>query len=406
MSETRDARSGPAAPVAVMRGAPPPERAQATLANWRESPFSEWAFNHVREIVPSAEIATGPVWELGEDRADLSAVPLPAGDGEAPLSAILSATATAGLVVLQGGRLVWEWYDRGHDGMRPHILFSVSKSVTGLVAGILADRGLLDPSAAVTDYVPEVEGSAYDGATVTDLLDMTVSTAFDESYLNADGDFARYRVSTAWNPDPAPGGSPQLRAFLATLPKADAPHGRAMHYVSPNSDLLGWVIERAGRARFADLAGDLLWAPMGAEAPAEITVDRLGAPRTAGGISARTRDLARLGELVRRRGIGPGGRPVLPGWWIDDMWSGGDRQAWLDGDMTELFPEGRYRSKWYQTGHASGALAAVGIHGQWLWIDPDAEVVIAKASAQPVPSDDDADQRVIAAFAALADALG
>lgn len=388
----------------IMEGAPPAPEAQATLANWRTAPFSRWAFHHVREIVPGAEIRPGAARELSQDRRDLSRLPLPDGaGGETTLERLLVGSASTGLVALRGGRIAFEWYD-GYDGLRPHLLFSVSKSMTGLLAGLLVDDGRLDPAQRIGALLPEVAGSAYADASLEHVLDMTVSTSFDESYLDPAGDYQRYRVATNWNPAPPGAESADLRSFLGTLRPADAPHGAAMHYVSPNTDLLGWVIERATGRRFADLFAERIWAPMGAEAPAEITVDRLGAPRTAGGISARPRDLARLGETVRLRGLA-GGRPVIPGWWIDDMWAGGDRAAWRAGDMRELFPAGRYRSQWYQTGLPSGALAAVGIHGQWLWIDPEREVVIAKAAAQPEPVDDALDQRIIAALDALAGAL-
>lgn len=388
----------------MMIGAPPSAARQVTLANWRIAPFSRWAFHHVREIVPSATIGCGSPAPLERDDCDLSAVPLPDGEaGEIPLARLLAESATTGFVVLRGGRLVYEWYD-GYDGLAPHLLFSVSKSMTGLLAGILIDAGALDPEVPIGALLPETAGSAYADATLGHVLDMTVSTSFDESYLDPAGDYQRYRVATGWNPVP-PGWEPgDLRGFLTTLARAEAPHGRTMHYVSPNSDLLGWAIERATGRRFAELFSERVWTPMGAEAPADITVDRLGAPRTAGGISARPRDLARLGEMVRRRGL-VGGRPVLPGWWIDDMNAGGDREAWLRSDMRVLFPAGRYRSQWYQSGLPSGAIAAIGIHGQWLWIDPEAEVVIAKVSAQAEPVDDALDQRVIAGLDALSAAL-
>ncbi len=390
------------APRGVMIGSPPPRDAQVTLANWRQAPWSAWAFHHVRELVPSADIPAGPAAPLERDDADLSQIALPDGaDGETTLAELLATSHTSAFVALQYGRLAYEWYGPGYDGLAPHLLFSVSKSVSGLLAGILVDRGALDPEAAVTELLPEVAGSAYSGATLRHVLDMTVSTAFDESYLDPGGDYAAYRMATGWNPTADARTAPDLRGFLATMRPGEADHGAAFHYVSPNSDLLGWAIERATGRRFADLVAELIWAPMGAEAAAYVTVDRLGAARSAGGICARPRDVARLGEMVRRRGLA-GSRVVVPGWWVDDMARGGDAAAWADGDLRELFPAGRYRSQWYDTGLPSGALAAVGIHGQWIWIDPAAEVVFVKLSAQPEPADDPLDQRLIAAFDALA----
>src|SRR5204862_5474770 len=115
--------------------------------------------------------------------------------------------------------------------------------------------------------------------------------------------------------------------FYRQLTKSDGAHGGAVHYVSPNTDLLGWVIERAAGERYADLMSELLWKPMGAARSAYITVDRLGAPRCAGGVCATARDLARVGQLILDGGA-RGSRQIVPESWIDDITRCGDRQAW------------------------------------------------------------------------------
>ena len=100
-----------------------------------------------------------------------------------------------------------------------------------------------------------------------------------------------------------------------------------------------------------------------------------------------------------------GGKGILPGWWVKDILSGGDSEPWKKGDFYNMFPKGRYRSKWYQTGSASGAFCGIGIHGQWLWIDPQREVVIAKVSAQKEPVNEDIDFTLIRAFEAITEAV-
>jgi CubicO group peptidase (beta-lactamase class C family) len=140
---------------------------------------------------------------------------------------------------------------------------------------------------------------------------------------------------------------------------------------------------------------------MGAERAADVTVDRLGAPRAAGGLCVTLRDLARLGELVRCRGLADE-RQVVPGWWIDDILDKGVRKTWASGDMQAMLPHGRYRSQWYLTGNAHGAFFALGIHGQWLYVDPPSGVDIAKHSSQPAPVDDALDRLHLGAFDAIA----
>ena len=386
----------------MQQPSPPPE-ARATLANWRTAPVNRSAFRHVREIVPSALIARQRHghWRLQRRIGPVGSLSFDAPDGrKLDVLAMLEETFADGFIVLKHGTVVHESYHAGHGPDAPHIVFSVSKSITALIAGILAGRGLLDPDAPVTHYVPEARSSAYADASVRHVLDMTVGVAFEENYLESDPTFLRYRQATAWNP---PGAEPaDLHSFLATLPGDGSPHGHTFHYVSPNSDLLGWIVERAGGRRYADLATDLLWRPMQAEADAYVTVDRLGAPRAAGGVCVTLRDMARLGELVRCRGMA-GGRQVAPGAWIDDMASNGDPGAWARGSMAALIPDGRYRSKWYAG--PAGVLMAIGIHGQWIYVDAPRGVVIAKQSSQPLPVDEPQDYLQLAGFAAIARAV-
>ena len=374
-----------------------------TLSNWRTFPYSSQSFHNVDQLIPVSRIE-GPeqAWVFETDLRSIESLVFEDQHGqERRLTEVLDTTATRGLVVLQGGRLVAERYSQGYDGTIPHILFSVSKSLTGAMAGILVDRGMLDPENPVVTYVPEVAGSAYGDCTLRHVLDMTVSSAFIEEYVDLSGDYGRYRRATLWEPA-LPGEEPAtLHDILANLPPGPEPHGKKFNYLSPNSDLLGWVVERAAGRDFSSLFSDLVWKPMGAEADAYVTVDGEGAPRTAGGICVLPRDLARFGEMMRLNG-----KDILPGWWVEDIRHNGNREAWGKGDMIELFPEGRYRSKWYQTGHVSGAYCGIGIHGQWLWVDPQREVVIAKVSAQEEPVDDETDILLIRAFGAIAEAIG
>ena len=373
----------------LMHGFPPSADRQVTLANWRQAPFSRWAFHHVRELVPSAEIVNDPgdVHEWPIDRVEIGDIPIEA-DGVRPLSfdEFLVDTSTDGIVVARGGRIVFERYANGMTETTPHILMSVSKSLLGLVAGVLATSGELEPDRKVTDLVPEVGGTAYQGATIRHLLDMRAGVAFDEDYLATSGAIVAYRKATNWVPlDPGEAPS-DLRSFYRAMTERDGPHGGRFHYVSPNTDLLGWVVERATGRRYADLIGELIWRPMGAARSAYITVDRLGAPRAAGGICATVRDLALVGQLIANAGT-RGGNQVLPRVWLDDMAAGGDPQAWSAGDFAAYIPGARYRSKWYIDDSDGPLLFGLGIHGQYLFVDAARQLVVAKVSSQELPLD-------------------
>jgi CubicO group peptidase (beta-lactamase class C family) len=350
---------------------------QVTLANWRSAPFNRWAFQHVRELIPSADIPNDPrrVRELELRPRELDVRIEPDSGEPLTLPQFLAETQTDALVVLHRGRLVAEHYANGMTFETPHILMSVSKSMMGLLFGALG----IDPERRVADVVPEVRNTAYADASIRHLLDMRAGVAFEEDYLATSGTIVEYRKATGWNPL-GPGDAPgDLHSFYQVLKERDGPHGGRFHYISTNSDLLGWVIERATGRRFADLSSEHLWKPVGAERSAYITVDRFGAPRCAGGMCVTARDLARVGQWMIEH----------PSPWIEDIEDNGERKAWDAGSFVAYFPGMpiHYRSQWYVLHGAAPLIFGVGIHGQNLFIDRRNELVIAKLSSQAMPLD-------------------
>jgi len=241
-----------------------------TLANWRTPPFSAHAFHNVGKLVPAVPIyASGRAWAFPRELQSLDGLTFNDHQGkEWRVSEALSSTDTRGLVVLHKGRMVVDWYGGGYDGASPHIIFSVSKSLTGAMAGILVEKGQLDPDSPVAAYIPEAKDSAYGDCTVRHVLDMTVSSSFVEEYVDLSGEYGRYRRATLWNPPLADEEPGTMHDMLVALSRAEAPHGHVFKYLSPNSDLLGWLVERASGETFAHLFSELVWKPMGAEADA------------------------------------------------------------------------------------------------------------------------------------------
>ena len=387
-SPIRNSNKNPTRSITGLMSEFPPARERlVTLANWRTQPSSDWSFHNVRRLLPTANIAAAKIpTPLDSAPHELNSVAFEGVRGPTTLREALRTTNTKGFVVLRRGRIATEWYAQGMDATTPHIVFSVSKSICGALGGVLAGKGLLDPDAPVTDYVPEVAGSVYGtgGCTVRHLLDMSVGISFTEDYVDPDGDVARYRRAVGWDVIKPGQSTMALREFLAQQKPDGKTHGDTFHYVSTNTDLLGWVYERAAGRALSDLLGDWLWTPLGAEADAYITLDAQGAMRAAGGICAAPRDLARFGEMIRRRGVA-GGRQVVPGTWIDDINDNGDPQAWARGDFAAMFPDSHYRSKFYQIDRKRRTLACIGIHGQWIYIDPPSEVVVVRVAAEPMP---------------------
>ena len=302
--------------------APEGQGAPVTALNWQEPPGNRWAFWHVADILPTYLVSRGdgPALPLPPSAlpasggaAGLLEAPVTRSDGLAStVGEVLEGTYTDAYLVLQDGRLVTEWYGPLGAPDRPHALMSISKSVVGCVAAVLIDRGLLDPDREITAYVPELAVSGYAGALVRHVYDMRSGVRFLEEYANPQSDIRRLDEWVGWHPARRePRG---LYRFLATL-QAEAPHGERFLYRSAESDVLGWVCERAAGRPMAELMSELIWAPMGAEHDAVLLHDGFGAAVHDGGLCATARDVARFGQLLLAGGVVPDGARAAPGGW-------------------------------------------------------------------------------------------
>jgi len=370
-----------------MSGAPPfAPQSQVTLSNWQDPPFNRWAFQHVRELIPTARIRRGggPGWRLVTQERDIAGLSFRNEDRELSIAELLAETYTDGFLVLHRGRIVTEQYFNGLAPDVPHLLMSVSKSVTSTVAGVLAGHAFLDTSALVTDIVPELHGTSFEGATVQHLLDMRAGTRFDEDYDNPKADVRTYERVYLWRPDDGQARPEDALSYFGTL-RNDAPHGGPFRYRSILPDVLAWVLERAARTRLHELIATQLWQPMGAEFDAEITVDARGNPMADGGICATLRDLARFGQLFLQRGQ-VGGREVVPASWIDDTIRGAPDgpAAFRAGDNPAGYPPGaHYRNYWWVRDPGLPFYHASGINGQHVFVHVPSETVVVKLSTWP-----------------------
>jgi len=360
------------------------------LGNWRTRPHNSWAFQNVRELIPTANIAKGK--EVRVISSSESGVSLPF--EESDLIAELEQLQTDNIVILKSGIKQWQWSTQNCDAAKPHIIFSVGEFVIAIIAGCLRGQNLLDMDKPISHYLTNTTGSGYADCTVQQLLDMQVSLDFTEDYTDPNGDYFHYRNATCWNPIDQTKESPSLEAFLYGIKKGTQPHGETFAYKSPNSDLLGLLVERVAGIPYAELLSETIWKPMGAQSDGYVTVDQAFLARGAGGVCVTIDDLALLGHLVLNQGA-IGTRSIIPEAWIHDTCHNGNRQAWLNGEFAGMFPKGNYRNKWYQTGDADKSFCGIGIHGQWLFINPTTEIVIAKLSSQAEPLNEEVDGKVL-----------
>ena len=394
----------------LMSGFPPAAHDQVKASAWRIPRHARWSFSHLRQLLPTAPIAASTnSAKLTSARQDLSDLAFSdRANQQHDVQQFLKASHTDAFAVMHRGQLVFDWFDGFGAADRPHIIFSVTKSMAALLAGVLVGRGMLDPENLVTYYLPELSESAYVGATIRHLLDMQIASGFCEDYADTDGIFMAYRRATAWNPVEEGGETDGLRKFLTRIPKSpNESHGQAHHYCSPHSDVLGWVIERAGNDSFGNQFSTHILQPCGGHHEGYITLDTYGGPRVSGGMCLALHDLLMIGEMVRNHGF-VSGYEVVPTSWIDDMTVLRDNQIWRAQNKAEghrLFANGNYRSLWYQTGFKDQDICAIGIHGQWLWINPKKELVIVKLASHHSEVDTDIDRLMVATFAAIAGAL-
>jgi hypothetical protein len=278
--------------------------------------------------------------------------------------------------------------------------------VVSTVAGILTGRGLLDTSESVERIVPELAGTSFEGATVQHLLDMRAGTRFDENYDNPEADVHTYERVYLWRPDTTEPRPPDALAYYATLTN-DGEHGGPFRYRSILTDVLGWVLEKAGGERLHELIATLIWHPMGAEFDAEITVDAHGNAMADGGICATLRDLGRFGLLFAAGGSGTEGRQVVPAAWIRDTIAGAPDgpEAFVTGSGWGLPPGGHYRNCWWVAEPDVPFMYAMGINGQNLFVHWPSETVVAKLSTWPTATGPEPRQLTTEAVRAIAAAL-
>ena len=405
-----DALASDPARMGWMKGAPPPSDRTLRFADgsYAEFPAWRWSVAHFRELMPTVQVSRGlgaPAPLPRAERDDLDALSFTPLGGDAPITwaQSLALSYTDGVVVLHRGRIIYERYFGALTEDGQHGLMSVTKSFTGLLGAMLVAEGQLDPVRRVSDYVPELARSAFGSATVRELLDMTTGIQFSEDYADPQADV--WRHAQAGNPLPKPKGyrGPQsYYEFLQTV-KPQGRHGDAFGYKTANSDALGWVIARVSGRSVAELLSERLWRRIGAEQDAYFTVDSIGTPFAGGGLNAGLRDLARVGELLRNEGM-LNGQAILPRAAIDDIRRGGSRTAFAKAGY-RLLTGWSYRNMWWVTHNEHGAYMARGVHGQALYIDPKAEMVIARLASHPTAANAANDPVSLPAYHALAQHL-
>ena len=406
-SDVLDAQESDPAILGWMKGFPPPKTRTVRFddGSYFRYPAMRWSVCNFRQLMPTVNVSRGldapePLPRAMRDDIDEMLFTPISGARSMTWAESLAANYTDGILVLHKGYIVYERYFGVLEEDGQHGAMSVTKSFVGTLGAMLVAESVIDASKRVDEYVPELAQSAFGDATVQQVLDMTTGLRFSEDY--ADPNAEVWAHAHAGNPLPKPEGYTGPRSyyeFLQGVPK-QGEHGKAFGYKTVNTDALGWILARVTGRSVADLLSERIWRCLGAEQDAYFTVDSIGTPFAGGGLNTGLRDLARFGEMIRNGGAF-NGQQILPKAAIDDIRRGGDRAAFAKAGY-KLLNGWSYRNMWWITHNEHGAFAARGVHGQVIYIDPKAEMVLARFASHPVASNAQNDPTSLPAYHALA----
>jgi CubicO group peptidase (beta-lactamase class C family) len=402
-----DAISSDPATMQWMVGSPPPPDRLIRFADssFTRFPRTRWSFTHMRQLIPTSVVARedAPVCPLPrrerDDLDDIVFQPL-GSQGAMTWRESLAANYTDGILVLHRGAVVFERYFGVLTPHAQHIAFSVTKSFVATVAAVLIEQGVLDEGALISHYLPELGSGGYADATLRQVLDMTTGINYVEDYTDPGSSIWSMSRAGGFRPRPAGYSGPEtFYDYIQTLQK-DAAHGERFAYKTVNTDTLGWVLRRVTGRTISTLLREHLWSQLGVEQDAYFTVDSSGVEFAGGGLNLTLRDMARFGEMMRMGGRF-NGRQIVPPAVIDDIARGGNHDHFAFAGYA-LLPGWSYRTMWWVSHNEHGAYTARGIHGQAIYIDPAAEMVVARFASHPLAANVNLDPTSLPAYHALA----
>lgn len=395
-----------------MQGFPPPKDKilSAKDGSFFNFPALRYSVNHMREFFPSRRVLSAKddyyTLRTKHDK-EIESIVFTPWNSETPMNwqEFLDANYTDGIIILHKGKIVYETYPAGLTPDGIHTAMSVSKSFAGTIASILIAEGQIDPNKFISYYIPELTDSAFGDATVQQVLDMTTSVEYSEDYSNPDAGIWQYAESgNPFRPDNYTGPYDYYE-YLATLKKIPGQeHGEKFEYKTVNTEVIGWVISKVTNKSITELISEKIWVPMGAKYDGYYLVDPAGIAYAGGGFSLNLNDMAIFGEMIRNHGK-LGRYEVISKEAVEEFSSGGDPELFAKGGEYPLLKGWSYHNFWWITNNEHKAFMARGVHGQAIYIDPVAEMVIVRFASNPLSSNKYIDPVSIPAYEAIADYL-
>ncbi len=382
----------PASPIPLeMRRFPAGQFAEALLGapdrnfaqSWQNAPHNRVIYQQLSRLLPMAVVwrGRGTVEEFEEDRENLNTIRFrDHRNRQKSVEQWLPATFTDGLLVLKDGEIVTENY---FNGMRSHIrhhLMSASKSLVGTLAGNFVARRQINPTNRVSHYVAALRRTAWNNITLRQVLDMMSDVQYREEFNNPRAEVWQHESAVGWR-NVGRGNPRSNREFLTRMRKFQN-FDNKFHYRSSETDIVAWVLEEVSGIGLAELFSREIWSKLGCEEDAQCTVDRTGECIGMGGFGATLRDCARFGQMMLQDGFF-NGQQIVPARWV---------RACRSGNVANFVhyrtrhPNGAYRNQWWIHDNRHGIYAAVGYAGQYIYINPPANVVIVKHSTYDRPN--------------------
>lgn len=382
---------------ALMDTVPPSPESQVSFKNHRDYPFNRWAFRNMSAPMNGLMLAReGEISTIsGEHQAKIADFTFQDTQGKtATFGEVFPKAYADGVVVLKNGKRVYEQYYEGMGEHDLHIWYSMTKSLVSAAFGILVEEGKVDLSQSPAQYIPELRGSGFERVTIQNVLDHRSAIGFKESYTDLKSDFALY-YAPALNMAYIPGGRDAqagkvdiygVHDFLGKFVRPDEQlkPGHMFDYNSSNADVLGWLVARISGMPLREYLQQKIWSKLGVEHDAYIVVDRAYQAVATGGMNSSLRDAVRFGQLIADNGLANGVQ-ILPKAWLQKQlaYAKEDKQAFSRNEKYKNDPWVSYKNMWWVLNPEKGEFAAVGIHGQIIYINRAANVTAAVFSSQP-----------------------
>ena len=385
-----------------MDGFPPTRESQVTLLNYRSYPYSTWSFRNIgapMHVLMLPRSGSMHQYETSTQSKVNNVVIKDTTNGDKTFEDIFNENYTSGVIVLKNNTILYEQYWNGLSRDYQHVWFSMTKSLASIAFGILMEQKKVDLSASPAQSIPELKNTPYERTTIQDVLNMSTALDFKENYTDTSSFFWKhygtargaYYVKGAADADPKTAEVYGVYDFLAKSLTANPSlkPGEVFEYNSTNADVIGWMISRVSGLSVIEFIRENIWAKIGAEHDATITVDRAYMGVTTSTMNTTLRDAALFGKLIRDGGT-IDGKQIVPSKWIDEILTitSEDKRRYSKNEVyaKAQMPWVAYKNFWWILDENKGEFAAIGTNGQVIYINRSANLVIAYFSCHPDPS--------------------